>query len=205
MSRLVFFLEEPSARKFLLNFLPQIGFQEREHELSRSRAYEGKEDLLKRFAYDLREWGVPGDRFVVLVDNDRNDCRQLKSGILADARKKCRKQSERLRARIACRELEAWYLGDLAALQSVYPDARKIQEPRDPDSLEGSKPSALLKSRISGFSKQDAAEEMGKILGRKCAECPSYYGKDSPDRNRSPSFRCFAKTMAEILQEFRRE
>ena len=205
MSRLVFFLEEPSARKFLLNFLPHIGFKDWEYELQRNRAYGSKQDLLKYFALDLRDWGTPGDRYVVLVDNDRNDCRKLRNSILAKAKEKCQSQSERLKARIVCRELEAWYLGDLAALRSVYPDAQKIPERRNPDTAEDPKPSAFLQSAISGFIKTDAASVMGEILGRKCAKSSSYYDKNSAVSNRSSSFCCFARTMVEILRELREE
>ena len=172
MSRLVFFLEEPSARKFLLGFLPKIGFQRHEYEIQ--RPYSGKQDLLKYFTDDLRDWRDPNDQFLVLVDQDANDCKRLKeSGIQAKARKKCRDQAEKMRVRIACWELEAWYLGDISALRLAYPDARdstwkKIRQEENPDAM--MKPSVILKKSVPGFHKGSAAEKMGAILGRKCAE-----------------------------------
>lgn len=207
MSRLVFFLEEPSARNFLLGFLPALGFQSWEFKCR--RPYEGKQDLLKSFAADLREWEVPGDRFLVLVDQDRDDCRVLKrDGVLAEAREKCRAQSERLRARIVCRELEAWYLGDLGVLRRAYPATRaaawrEIRRLGNPDAL--NKPSDILKRAVPGFHKPLAAQAMGELLGRKCAGAADYYDSSSAACNSSPSFRCFAATMADALRELREE
>ena len=118
MNRLVFLLEEKSTQKFLMNFLPELGFRKGEYLFP--KIYQGKQDLLENFIRELRGWGVPGIRFIMLVDKDGDECRELKARILAKAEKKCRKQFEQLRVRILCRELEAWYLGDLAALRSVY-------------------------------------------------------------------------------------
>ena len=142
-----------------------------------------------------------------------NDCKTVKRGIEDWVKKECPEQSKRLLVRITCRELEAWYLGDLDALWSAYPNAskvarRRVEKHRDAPDTTPEQPSDILRGvagRNADFPKINAAAEMGEILGRKCAESPSYYDKGSPDRNRSPSFRCFAKTMAEILQEFRRE
>ena len=205
MSRLVFFLEEPSARKFLLGFLPKIGFQRHEYEIQ--RPYSGKQDLLKYFTDDLRDWRNPNDQFLVLVDQDANDCKRLKeSGIRAKAREKCREQAEKMRVRIACWELEAWYLGDISALRCAYPDApdsawKKIRQAENPDAM--MKPSDILAQSVRGFRKGSAAEKMGAILGRKCAESVAYYDKGSANRNCSASFCCFAQTMADFLRELR--
>lgn len=207
MSRLVFFLEEPSARKFLGGFLPAIGFQKWEYEIP--QPFEGKGDLLKYFAEDLRDWNTPGDKYIVLVDQDTNDCRCLKNErIHARARDKCPAQAGELRVRIACWELEAWYLGDLSALRGAYPEVRdmkwrKIPKTQAPDAVR--KPSGVLGKIIPGFHKPTVAEKMGKILGGKCAETPDYYDKGSADCNRSASFRCFAATMFDLLRELRGE
>ena len=205
MSRLVFFLEEPSARKFLVGFLPEVGFQQWEYEFQ--RPYEGKQDLLKHFTDDLRDWRNPNDQFLVLVDQDMDDCQRLKEGdIHAKAWKKCCKQAERMRVRIACWELEAWYLGDISALRCAYPDApdsawKKIRQEENPDGVR--KPSDILKKSVPGFRKGSAAEKMGAILGRKCAESAAYYDKGAANRNCSASFCCFAQRMADFLRELR--
>ena len=207
MRRLVFFLEEPSAQKFLLRFLPKIGFQQCEYEIQ--RPYEGKRDLLKYFTDDLRDWRNPNDQFLILVDQDMDNCQQLKDDrICAKARERCGEQAEKMQVRIACWELEAWYLGDISALRCAYPDARdstwkKIRRAENPDAVE--KPSAILAQSIPGFRKKTAAEKMGEILGGKCAESAAYYDKGSANCNCSASFCCFAKTTADFLQELRGE
>jgi len=77
--------------------------------------HEGKTDLIRSIPRKLRAWREPGVRFVVVHDQDQADCLQLK-GTLTEL---CRDagRSDTL-VRIACRELEAWYLGDLAAVEA---------------------------------------------------------------------------------------
>ena len=197
MKRLVFLLEEMSTQKFLMNFLPELGFRKEEYLFP--KIYQGKQDLLENFIRELRGWGVPGIRFIMLVDKDGDECRELKARILAKAEKKCRKQFEQLRVRILCRELEAWYLGDLAALRSVYPGNWKLQEPRNPDEVENPKPSRFLENKIPDFDKREIPATMGEILGRKCAEDTG----EGFGGNHSPSFRCFVRTMREELEKLR--
>lgn len=57
----------------------------------------------------------PNARFIIMRDQDQSDCRSLK----ADLATHC-PDSHRLRTtiRIACRELEAFYLGDLQAVET---------------------------------------------------------------------------------------
>ena len=118
------------------------------------RTFEGKQDLLRRLPNRLRgyvAWNRDGvDRkIVVVVDRDDDDCQELKtrieqlfasagfatltagrSGVPAHA---C--------TRVVVQHLEAWLVGDLPALRTVYP---KIPETldrqsryRDPDAVPG--------------------------------------------------------------------
>jgi len=68
--RLVFFLEEPSMKAFLEQLLPRyfpkLTFQCVTHA--------GKQDLEKSLRRKLAAWNRPGDRFVVVHDNDGGDC-----------------------------------------------------------------------------------------------------------------------------------
>ena len=77
MSRVVFFLEEASMKLFLDGLLPRLfpGLQ------FLCIPHEGKSDLEKSISRKLRAWNVPGDRFVVVRDNDGAPCRQRHSGI----------------------------------------------------------------------------------------------------------------------------
>ncbi|MBI3358085.1 MAG: DUF4276 family protein [Nitrospirae bacterium] len=111
MSEIVFFLEERSAEALLRTVIPRV--------LSpmppcRYIVFEGKQDLDGRLIKKMKGYQVPGARFVVLRDQDASDCHQCKDVLLA----KC-KEAGRPDAliRIACRELESWYLADLIAVE----------------------------------------------------------------------------------------
>ena len=111
MRTIVFFLEEPSAREMLLGLLPRVLPADL---VPCFVVFEGKQDLEKQLERKLRGWQVPNSMFVVLRDQDAGDCQTIKSR-LAD---KCRSAGQpQSLIRIACRELESWYLGDLAAVE----------------------------------------------------------------------------------------
>ena len=111
MTTLVFFLEEPSAKALLEGLLPRLL---PEQVTTRYVIFEGKQDLEKQLEGKLRGWRLPNSRFVVLRDQDSGDCEAIKR----ELRAKCTSagKAEAL-VRIACRELEAWYFGDLAAVE----------------------------------------------------------------------------------------
>ncbi|MDI6451446.1 DUF4276 family protein [Anaerobaca lacustris] len=111
MSELVFLLEEPSAQAMLEGLLPRLLPQGLP---VRYIVFEGKSDLEAQLVRRLRYYRVPNARFVILRDKDVADCRQIKGGLV----EKCQ-QARRHNAlvRIACHELESWYLADLAAVE----------------------------------------------------------------------------------------
>lgn len=134
MSQLVFFLEEPSAEAFLQGLLPKIlpdGVE------TKYVVFQGKQDLDKRLPKRLRAWQTPGARFVVLRDQDSGDCAAIKQHL----EQRCAETNKpNVLVRIACRELESFYLGDLAAVANAIgpTDLRKYQNKskyRNPDSL----------------------------------------------------------------------
>ena len=109
---LVFFLEEPSAREMLKGLLPRVL-----PSLVSIKyiVFEGKQDLKKNLIRRLRGWRTPNSVFVVMCDQDAADCLAIKSELA----KKCRDAGKpETVVRIACRELESWYFGDLAAVES---------------------------------------------------------------------------------------
>lgn len=194
MNRVVFLVEGATDAGFLHAFLLRARVSKERFTIV---PFRGKSDLLGNFHLHIRRWREPGTRFVILVDQDEDDCKRLKRNITESAREKCATQSERLMVRIACREAEAWYLGDIAALQEAYPDARpsvwrSISRRKNPDDIRLPKPSGML-ANIPGFAKRDAAERMGDILGRKWSE--------SMEDNRSASFRCFASGLMRMFGE----
>jgi hypothetical protein len=158
MKKIVFLLEEPSMKEFLDAFLPRLlpdlDFVCVKHE--------GKRDLEKSIPRKLRAW--QGVEFVVVRDNDNAACRRVKARLKALCAEG--KKPETL-VRIACQELEAWYLGSLPTVASVYGKAGLVKlarkaELREPDRL-GS-PSQLMAKLVPEFQKLDGARRMGASM-----------------------------------------
>ena len=111
MRWLVVFTEETSAKVMLESLLPRLLSKDIQFLCV---AFEGKQDLEKQLAIKLRGWRIPNTRFIVLRDQDSGDCHDIKKNLedICNAAKR-----PEVMIRIACRELESWYLGDLAAVQ----------------------------------------------------------------------------------------
>lgn len=131
--RLIFMLEELSMKELLDGILPRIlpesvSFQTIPHG--------GKRELELSLPKKLRAWNEPDVAFVVVHDQDSNDCVELKRKL----QNICVMQGRQALIRIACRELEAWYWGDLAAVSEAYGvDLKPLSEKskyRDPDSID---------------------------------------------------------------------
>lgn len=111
MSELVFLLEEQSAAEMLKGLLPRL-------ELSdiqiRYIVFEGKSDLEKHMVQRLRYYQSEDAHFVILRDQDAGDCKKIKEQLVEKCRAAGRADAM---VRIACHELESWYLADLAAVE----------------------------------------------------------------------------------------
>lgn len=183
--KLVFLLEEPSAARFLEQFLPRwnpgVDFLCIPHQ--------GKTDLEKSIPRKLRGWQSPQDRFVVLRDNDGQDCRKLKERL----RSVCDETGRPgVLVRLACQELEAWFLGDLKAIAKCFDRPSLAQEQdkkkfRQPDRL-GS-PSAELKKLVPAYRKLQGATVLGTALDLDI------------EQNRSHSFRAFFLGLQRLINQ----
>jgi len=135
MITLVFFLEERSARELLEGLLPR--FLPMDKVTPRYVVFEGKQDLEKQLVRRMRLWRTPNTHFVVLRDQDSAVCQDVKRRLVElclEARR------PGVLIRVACREIESWYLGDLAAVEQALGTsgvARRQgkQKFRDPDHL----------------------------------------------------------------------
>ena len=162
--RIVFLLEEPSMKLLLEDLLPRIfaGWKVREQFLC--IAHEGKNDLRKSIPRKLRAWRDARDRFVILQDQDQSDCKVLKQGLIDLCEQAGREDAM---VRIVCRELEAWYFGDLAAIANEYKEPsllhrasrRKFQ---NPDAID--RPSGALQKLLTDFQKLSGARRMARCL-----------------------------------------
>ena len=139
--------------------------------------HEGWRDLEKSTPRKLRGWNVPGDRFVIMRDNDSGDCQARKSHLRLLCQQAGRNDTL---VRLVCQELEAWYLGDPDAMAVAFEDERlrrlkKSSRYRDPDAL--TNPSARLFELVPGFRKTDGARRMAVHM--------------ATENNRSTSFQVF--------------
>ena len=136
--------------------------------LFRCGPHEGKSDLERSLVRKLRSWRTPGVRFVVMRDQNGRDCHEIKARLIALCQKGGRPDSL---VRVVCRELEAWYVGDMDALATTFPSAEKQirtrmakRRFRNPDDM--AQPARALANLIPAFQKRSAARKMGASLSR---------------------------------------
>jgi len=196
-----FILEEPSAEAFLQGTLQKLLPANTSWSFI---VFQGKHDLLANLKPRLkayRNW-IPEDyKIVVLIDEDREDCRKLKSKLetaASSAGLATKTNSKRgtfaVLNRIAIEELEAWYFGDVAALAQAFPGVSPTlgaRAPyRNPDAVAGGTWEALQRVLQkagyfgAGLPKIEVAREMAKHM--------------DPARNTSPSFGHFVKGLAAL-------
>ena len=182
MRSLVFLMEEPSAQDALEGFLPNIlpvGVY------VTYLVFEGKQDLEKRMVRTLRAWQQPNARFIVMRDQDSGDCALIKQALLERCREAGRERESTVR--IACRELESWFIGDWTSVAQAFglPKLSALQRKamyRNPDSL--SNPVAELRKHIPHYQKRDGARRIGPHLRR--------------DNNASRSFHIFVEAVLRL-------
>ena len=172
----------------------------------RIHAHQGKTDLLNKLLPRLRgykHW-LPEDwRIVVLIDADDENCRKLKAhleekaknaGFLTKSNRPIGSIIQVLN-RLAIEELEAWFFGDVEALNAAYPRislnlGRKARY-HDPDAIKGGTWEALerelkrTRDYPSGISKISNARAISIHM--------------EPERNRSKSFQIFRQGLLELV------
>lgn len=105
-----FLLEEESARVMLAAVLPSL------LPVGVGAVYitfEGKQDMHSKIARRLKGWNKPNTVFIIMRDKDSGDCKKIKQELVDLIPHN--KRSKTL-VRIACHELESFYLGDLKAV-----------------------------------------------------------------------------------------
>ena len=184
MKNLVFLLEGSSEKAMLEGFLPKI--------LSKNIqvsyiVFEGKRDLEKKLTKRINGWNKPDSAFVILLDQDQEICKHIKNRLL-DKCKQCRKK---YLVRIACHELESWYLGDLNAVGQALKKPRlsdrykNKQKYKNPDRM-NSPAKELIKITNKEYQKIASSRVIGPLL--------------SEDNNKSQSFKVFVKGIKQLIQ-----
>lgn len=128
--------------------------------------FEGKNNLDNNVLRTIRAWGKPGVRFIVLRDQNSDDCHSLKIRLAGLCSKTGRRD---VLVRIVCRELEAWYLGEPDALADAYGNDRlrniKMKAKyRNPDAV--ARPADEVSKLVPEFKKVSGARMLGARLTR---------------------------------------
>ncbi|HOY67093.1 MAG TPA: DUF4276 family protein [Candidatus Ozemobacteraceae bacterium] len=195
-------VEESSARAALENLLPKMLPSDVTFQIHH---FNGKPELLRELPKRLkgyRKWLPEDYRIVVLLDEDRSDCRQLKqqleeAALSAGFTTKSLAKNGRFTVlnRIVVEELEAWFFGDMEAVAKAFPRvAPKIgskKKYRYPDAITGGTWEAL--ERVlqragyfpAGIAKIITAREISRWM--------------EPERNTSQSFQAFKNGITAIL------
>jgi hypothetical protein len=200
-------LEEPSAESALRILIPRLVPHAVEHVNFEMRVFSGKDDLLRKLPSRLRgyaSWAAAANvRILTLIDRDDDDCVELKrrldqlatqAGLLVHKSGTPGNGGE-FKARIACEEIEAWYLGDPHALKVAYPKIAKNFESRkgfrDVDAIRGGTWERLEKLLqdagyfSNGLRKLEIARTLAPILNL--------------EQNSSRSFTAFCQAVRECF------
>ena len=183
---LIFLLEEPSIDNVLKTILPKI-IPETVSFIC--IPHQGKQDLAKSIPNKIKAFKQfsPKTQFIIVHDQDSNDCKELKSDLLEICQ---RAGTANVMIRIVCHELESWFLGDLAAVEKAYnlkPDTLSKKQDnkkyRNPDRLSTAKQELknLVKEYYAGTHSRKIAPHM------------------SLTENKSQSFQVFIKGIHKVL------
>lgn len=209
-------VEDSSGEKLLAQLLPQILGEQGAPHTWRLKAYKGigripkgltaKADPAKRILLDqlprlLQGYGkAPGiDAVVVVLDTDRRDCKAFLQELKSLAAS-CNPAPPTL-FRLAIEELEAWYLGDRAALLKAFPRAKRdvldryVQDSACgtwellADAVHAGGAAAIKKAGwpLPGQLKHEWAEKIGPLM--------------SLHQNASPSFEKFRDGLSRLIAQ----
>lgn len=200
-----FLLEEPSAEAVLGKILPRILSDDVSFYF---HIFEGKDDLLNKLSDRLRgyrQW-IPHDwRIIVLIDEDRRGCHELKAYLEKAAHeagfvtKSSAAQNEDFQVvnRLAIEELEAWFFGDVEALHAAYSrvsiNLQYQARYRDFDAIRGGTYEALERLLVERnyYSDKLPKTEVARDIAPHM----------EPNRNRSKSFKVFLEGLKACVGE----
>jgi hypothetical protein len=187
MKELVFLVEGEAERNLLDALMPRLLPEGIGHRVI---PFQGKQDMEKRMNQRIRGYQNPLARFIIMRDQDSHaDCAVLKQGL--KARCQGAGKDAHCLVRIACKELETFYLADLAAVGQALDIPNLVRHQgskkfRDPDHL--GCPSRELKALTGNrYEKRAGSRAIGQYL--------------SLENTRSPSFRNFLSGVRRLTTE----
>ena len=191
-----FFLEEPSAEEALKQLLPKILLKDVSYEF---HTFQGRDEMLKDLPKRLKgeQWIPDNWRIIVLIDEDRRDCHELKAYLERAAHEAgfvtkssaAPNEDFQIVNRIAIEELEAWFFGDVEALHAAYPripeNLQSKAKYRNPDAIPGGTSEALerLLKQKNHYTQRERLHK--PTIAQNIAQ------HMIPSRNRSKSFQIF--------------
>lgn len=186
MKTLVVLTEEPSAKELLTGLLPRILPEGVRFQVI---PFEGKQDLERQLVRKIRNWLQPNSIFLVLRDQDSGNCLEIKRNLQTLCLQAGRPDAV---VRIACRELESWYLGDLPAVEAALglkgiAKQATSSKYRDPDRLNNAA-DELHRLTQGRYGKISGSRRIGPVLGL-------------DGSNRSISFYHFCEAVKRLTQE----
>jgi hypothetical protein len=159
-------VEEPSMKNFLIGILPNVlpaGYYLNSNCFIRE--HQGKHDLRKSIPKKVRAYSHLKSpvKVIIIHDQDSSDCKILKADLVNLVKSN---SNIPFLVRIACRELEAWYIGDMNALEAIYPVFKASKYTnwsmfRNPDNCNASDE---LRKLIPMFQKGVASTEIPKYI-----------------------------------------
>lgn len=179
--KLVVWLEEFSAQVMLESLIPRLFINnEIPSELCIEYHYfQGKSDLEKNIKRKIEKYKLPHGYKVahlIMRDQDTGDCKKIKANLLSLV---AFHAASCLLVRIACQELETFYLADLAAVGTAFniPNLATLQQGikyRNPDSKPN--PADILDKLTKGeYQKVSGSREIGKYLDLNNSRSQSFY------------------------------
>jgi hypothetical protein len=184
---LIFLLEERSMEETLKALLPRIIPSDVTYKCI---PHEGKQDLEKSIPRKLKAWHKSAE-FIVIRDKDSADCLKAKQKLLELCQQGDRPDTL---IRIACHELESWFLGDLAAVEKglqiktgTLSKLQKKQKFRTPDDIAAAKQE--LKRIASSYQPISGSKAIAQHLNL--------------TNNTSKSFQVFLEGVNKIITEIK--
>ena len=156
------------------------------------RTHDGKSDLQRSIPIKVRAFGsIPGMNvgIIIVEDQDSWNCVELKQHLLKLYTEQA-KPNIKCMVRIVCHELEAWYLGDMQAIQHVFPRFKPEQHKnkakfRNPDACIN--PKRELKSIVGEYPQIQTAKQIAKHF--------------DIEANKSTSFNYFISGLLRFLED----